>query len=281
VRLKAEEYLRADKRRAAPLLRQAVRLQFPPRLAVRAAILLYGLEEKEGAEMLRRLAREQHLRNGEGGELLRRAVRQIIGPEFYIRQATAALTRLEQRPESYGVIMRFRQALEILGFLNVTVPGDLLRRALVVRTVGGENLSLVRMVLAGTHDPCLEHVCMARKAAVEAILNQEDPQIAYILLIRNLVHPSPAVELTAMYGLELLGDTRAIGPLMRFARNPDSPVAEDARRLVGILSDGCPDVVMLLRPAPINFVPPEELLRPATHALECDPASLVRPLQEG
>lgn len=278
-RLRAEECLCADRRHAAPLLRQTASMQLPPLRAVRAAILLHRIQEKEGAEMLRRLAREHHLRRSEAGELLRRAVREIIGPDYYLRQASATLTRLEQMPESQAAIGRFRQTMEILRFLRVHPPLDLLRRALVVRTVGGENLSLVRTVLDGTHDSCLEHISMARKAAVETILHLEDRQKAYMLLARNLAHPNPAVELTAMYGLELLRDARAVGPLLRIARDGQSPVCEDARRLLLLLSAGAPDILTLLRPSALQVAPPEELLRPATDGAENDPETLVRPFE--
>jgi hypothetical protein len=279
VRLKAEACLRADRRHAIPLLRRAARLQAPAVRAVRAAVVLHQLEDRDGIELLRRMTREPGLRNSEARDLLRRASREIIGPEFYIRQATAALTRLEQMPESLAAIGRFRQALEILRFLEAPVPLDILRRALVVRTIGGENLSLVRTVLDGTHDICLEHVSMARMAAVEALLHQEDRQRAYTLLSRQLAHPSTAVQITAMYGLERLGDTRAIGPLLPIARDPDSPLCDDARRLLTLLNYGTPDVLTLLRPSMLATVLPKELLRPAAHAPDSTPETLVRPVE--
>jgi hypothetical protein len=279
LRLKAEECLYADRRRAAPLLRQAAGVSLPETRAVRAAILLHRIQEKEGAEMLRRLAREHHLRTGEASDLLRRAVREIIGPDYYLRQASAALIHLEQMPESQAAIGRFRQTLEILRFLRVSPPTDLLRRALVVRTVGGENLSLVRTVLDGTRDSCLEHVSMARTAAVETILHLDDRQKAYALLARTLAHPNPAVELTAMHGLGQLRDPRAIGPLLRIARDVRSPVCEDARRILALLSTGAPDVLTLLRPATPTDILPEELLRPAVCGAENAPETLVRPFE--
>lgn len=239
-------------------------------------MLLHRMQEKDAAELVRRLGHEPQLRDSEGRELLRQAMREVIGEDTYLRQAKAALTRLEQFSESFTAIARFRQAMEILRFLHTSFPPDLLYRALVVRTVGGENLSFVRMALASEYDASLEHVCLARKEAVETVL--QDSATACDTLCGLLSHPSPAVQLTAMYGLERLGDTRALGPLLRIAEDLDSPVCDDARRLALLLNYGTPDVFTLLRPALHNLPPETELLRSVSHRAEDAPESLLRPL---
>ena len=273
----AEMALRASPNHAIPLLRAAASAHTPLPRAVRAAILLHRLHEREGADSLRRMAREHRLREAEGSELLCLAVREIVGAETYLRQASSALTLLEQRPESFRGIARFRQAMEILRFLRAPLPDDVLRRGLVVRAVGGENLSLVRAVLNETHGVSLEHVCMTRKETVETILRLDDRSHAYLLLARALKHPNPAVQLTAIYGLGSLEDPRAITPLLEIVRDPDHPVHEDARRVYLMLRDGTPDVLTLLRPSRPTPLPLEELLRPAIQRSDDSPETLLRP----
>jgi hypothetical protein len=262
-RLQAETELFANLSHAAPLLRQAARAQEPFARAVRAALLLHRLHEKEGPEMLRRMARDHAVRTGPQRDLLRHAVRDVVGYEHYVRQANAAVTHLEQRPESFKAIVRFRQAAQILRFLDVALPVELVQRAMVVRTIGGENLSLVRAVLQEDPDVSLEHVCMVRRETVINVAVSRDRPRALHLLTQNLGHPNPAVKLTAMYGLEQTGDPSAISALLPITQHADSPVRDDARRLLERLKSGRPDALTLLRAAPSDTGLPQALLRPA------------------
>jgi HEAT repeat protein len=281
VRLQAETELCANRSHAAPLLRQAARAQEPFTRAVRAALLLHRFQEKEGPEMLRRMVRDHAVCTGPQRDLLRHAVRDVVGHEHYVRQAAAAVTHLEQRPESFKAIVRFRQAAQILRFLDIALPVDLLRRAMVVRTVGGENLSEVRLVLQEDPDFSLEHVCMVRREAAMSVAALRDRSRALHLLSQNLAHPNPAVQLTAMYGLEQIGDPRAISGLLPLAQDADCPVREDARRLIERLKFGRPDALTLLRAAPIDAAPPETLLRPAEQRPDENADSLLRPHKSG
>lgn len=275
-RQKAEALLRANRHHALPLLYAVAAAQTPPLRAVRAAMLLHRLQEKEGAELLRRMAREPHLRDGDSSILLSHAVREAVGADLYLRQATSALALLEQRPESFRALSRFRQAMEILRFLHTPPAPDFLRRALVVRTVGGENLSLVRAALAESPGVHLEHASLVRKEAVTTVLRLDDRDRAFALLAESVRHPNPAVQLTAIYGLERLEDPRAVGLLLPLARDPDSPIYADARRVIGLLRYEAPDVFTLLRPA-LPETPDIELLRPAAHRRDDAPESLLRP----
>ncbi len=276
-RIDAETELWAHGRHAAPLLRQAARAQQPLGRAVRAALLLHRLQEKDGPEILRRIARDQATWSDRNSGLLRGAVRDVVGFDHYVRQATAAVTHLEQRPESFKAIVRFRQVAQILRFLEAALPVELARRALVVRTVGGENLSLVRAVLRDDPDISVEHVCMVRREAAISLAEQQDRHMALSLLSQNLRHPNPAVKLTAMYGLEQLGDPAAITGLLPLTQNADDPVRDDARRLMERLNSGRSDPLTLLRATSSGVALPEALLRPARHPAQDTPETLLRP----
>lgn len=172
---------------------------------------------------------------------------------------------------------RFQAALECLAFLGDSLPPELLDRALVVRTVGGEDLELVRAVLAGDHGASLEHACLARVQAVEMALALPDSATSYRLLARALRHPSPAVKLTALHGLGLLGDSRAAPAVRRLAADPDSPLSADARRCLALLSSRTSEDVVLLRPSAPASASSDALLRPAYTAADDAAHELLRP----
>jgi HEAT repeat protein len=293
-RQRAESELCADRNHAAPLLREAARAQQPVARAVRAAVLLHRLDEQDGPEILRHMAHDPSLRSSADSELLRHAVQEVVGHEHYIRQAAIAVTHLEQRPESFKAIVRFRQAAQMLRFQEAQLPLDLIRRSLLVRTVGGEDLSQVRAVLNDDPDVAVEHVCMVRREAVLSLLRcregilvkfskmpsaveEADRRRALRILLHHLAHPSPAVKLTAMYGLELLGDTRAISGLLPLTLEVDCPVREDARRLIEKLKSGRPDALTLLRAASPHAAAHQTLVRPAPRPIEERPDTLLRP----
>lgn len=277
LRLHAEARLSAEQRHAAPLLRQAARSQSPVLRSLRAVMLLHRFQDGDAVGIVRHMAHERRLRCGDAGELLRRAVVEVIGTEHYARQATAALKRLEQRPEVDSAIARFCHAVEVLGFVGAPLPAEVLRRALVVRTIGGEDLAVVRDVLTEGSEPAEEHISMARKSAAAMTAALGDRQKAYSMLLRRLGHPNPTVGLTAMYGLDMLGDTRAIAPLMAIAYNEDSPIRQDARLLIARLNAGTPDCLTLLRPYPISENLPSEMLRAAVQHPDEETTTLVRP----
>jgi hypothetical protein len=277
LRLHAEtSLLQSNPGHVAPMLRATVRARTPVVLAIRAALLLHRMRDQHGAELLRHLVLDSALRAGQYGEMLRRAANTVLDPHHYIRQATSALARLEQRPDSVTAITGFRHAADILCFLRAPVPFPFLERALFVRAVGGENLSLVREVLRGTQGVAIEHVCLVRKEAVLLLLHQPDRERACARLMQALAHPNPAVQLTTMYGLAEMRDPRAIDALLPIASDPDSPIRDEAQELIARLGHDAPDVLTLLRAAPRHIPAPGELLRP-TRPEEDDPHTLLRP----
>ena len=287
----AETVLYAHQSRAIPLLRETVRtpsIHNPNvkiqnrdvRRSVRAAVLLSRFQQPDGCEHLHRFALEPHLRNGESHELLRQALTDYVGVERYLQSARVALARLEQYPESIPAIIRFRHALEILRFLHAALPADLLSRALVVRQVGGENISLVRQVLAPDPDPLIEHVCMARQQAVLTLLHFQPREAAFPLLARNFAHPSAAVKLTALYGLSVLGDVRAVPLVTVLACDAGSELQEDARFALSQLRRESGDAVTLLRHSrPI--ADDADLLRPTRFGVPRDADEFLRPVSFG
>lgn len=196
--------------------------------------------------------------------------------EPHLKQAMTALATLEQRPESFASLVRFRQALEMLRALHYPLPVDLLRRALVVRTVGGENLSFVRLVLDESLDCISEHICMARREAVHAVLALPDRNRAYQILAHNLAHPNPAVKLTAIYGHARLRDPRILPALLALAQDTRSPLRDDARRLAFQMGGEQAEACVLLRAAHEGD-PPRELLRSSRPPVREEVASLPRP----
>lgn len=274
-RLNAENaLLRANPGHVTPLLRQAARARPAVPASICAALLLHQMRDRQGADVLRHLAHDPGARQGEHGERLRRAACMTLSPQFYIQQASSSLARLEQRPESCAAIVRFRQSGEMLRFLRAPLPLPLLERALVLRTVGGENLSLVREVLQGTPGPSIEHVCLVRREAVLLLLGQVAREQACTRLMQMLAHPSHAVQLTTLYGVTELNDPRAIDALLPIAGDERSPLRDEAQELIARLNNGSPDVLTLLRPA--NALRVQEMLRPATPQ-DDDPAILLRP----
>ena len=275
-RARAEaDLLRAHPGHVTPLLRQTARSRPAVSASVRAALLLHQMRDRQGAELVRHLAHDPGARTGEYGEQLRRAACLTLSPQPYIQQASASLARLEQRPDSFAAIVRFRQAGEMLRFLRAPLPAPLLDRALVVRTVGGENLSLVREVLKGTPGPSIEHVCLARREAVLLLLYQTTPDEACTRLMQTLAHPSPAVQLTTLYGIAELDDPRALDALLPIAADERSLIRDEAQELIARLSGGSPDVLTLLRPGPAALLRVEEMLRPALPQND-DPETLLR-----
>lgn len=274
MRLRAERELSTERHLALPLLKQAAHLPDSALRTIRIAVLLHRMQEREGVDLLRRMVRDPVHRAGPYTVLLRRTVNEIVGPEPFLSQATSALILLEQRPESFKAIGRFRQSAEVLRFLRVPMPIEMLRRSLVVRTVGGENLSLVRAVLEETVGVSVEHVCMIRKEAAHNLALLHAPETAYSLLERTLSHPNPAVKLTAMFGLEILSDPRAVSPLHALTIAEGSPVREDAWRLIERLCRGTSDALTLLRSSTDQ---PETLLRPSPGVEQDQAAVLLRP----
>ncbi len=267
----------AHRRVAIPALRQAAHAWETPARAIRAALLLHHLCEPDGPEVLRRLACEADLRTGAQAALLRAALAETVGIAAYVRQAVASLIELEQMRYSFRAVSRFRQALEILRFLDpdAPLPPDFLRRALVVRMAGGEDLYLVRALLADPHPSGLEHVCLIRREAIELALGRPDREPTYALLSRTLAYPNGAVQLTALYGLERLGDPRALRQMRPLADNPAHPLRDDARRLIAQWTTRTPDEITLLRPAAPET--PASLLRPILVPPDDQAATLLRP----
>ncbi len=265
---------RAPLRHATPLLHRAARSRVPLR-AVRAAVLLSQMGDQAGNELLHHLVSEPLFREGQERESLRHAARLLLAPETYIRQATAALAQVEQRADSCRAIARFRQATEILRFLHAPLPFQLLDRALVTRAVGGENLSLARQVLRGSQGVDVEHVCLVRMQAVLMLLQAQDHSSALRKLMQTVTYPNPAVQITALYGLEILRDTRAINALLPIAQDERSPIREDARELVALLGTKGSGALTLLRASGRHEDATDELLRPLRPRND-EPQTLMR-----
>jgi hypothetical protein len=275
-RLTAQSHLRAHWRQAAPLLRRVARRRKPEPRTARAALMLHQHQEAEGAALLEWMAREEKYWSGEGRAALRLAMHEAIGAARYVRGAAAALVRLEQLHQSFSVLAQFRQALQMLRFLHTPLPAELLRRALALRAVGGEDLALVRSVMEDTQGVHVEHVCMARKEAVLSGLHQDDRAQAFELLLLSLHHPCYAVQLSAMYGLESLHDLRALAPLQQISQQPDHPLCRDAQRVIASLRwSALPESQTLLRPAH-SCASQDALLRPALHTAQDPPELLLR-----
>lgn len=212
-------------------------------------------------------AREAKGPSGAGGRFpawrelteLRRRLADAGAGENAVSQARSAICHLEQRSESYRELARARHALAMIAFLGVAAPRSLLWRGLTVRTIGGENLSLLRLLLYEPDDTNHEHVSLVRKQAALAVLHTMDSSSARGMLIPCLLHPNPALQLTALYALEQLGDSRAVGAILPLANDPSSPVQSDARRLVRIFAGTPHEALDLLRPVPVPN--PEQLLR--------------------
>ena len=277
-RHRAEVCLLAHQPHATPLLRSTARARLPYARAVRAALLLHRLDPQEGREMLRHLAHEQHLLPDGEKTLLRQALRDLVGSDAYVRQVASALARLEQNPIAFAAIGRLIHALETLRFLEQPLPADLTRRLLTLRITGGEDLRLIRAAFHAPDDVLTEHVCVARFCGVRLVLQTETGEQAYGLLRDALAHPSLAVKLTALWGLERLGDLRVLPLIQQLAAEPLSPIAGDAQRVADALRpspDSWHDTVALLRPTPYAAEPADQLLR-STRRPAPNPATLLR-----
>ena len=275
LRARAEERIRrAHPRHATPLLYGAARSRIPLR-AVRAVGLLARMGDPAGRELLHHLVSEPLFRNGEQRETLRRTARSLLTPEGYARQAAESLAYVEQRPESCRAIARFRQATEILRFLRAPLSPEILDRALVVRAVGGENLSLARQALRDTQGVDVEHVCLVRREAVLMLLHLPNREFALQRLMQTAAYPNPAVQLTALHGLADLNDPRGVNALLPIAQDERSPIREDAQELLALLGTSASGALTLLRASERQEDAPHSLLRPMRPGME-RPDTLLR-----
>jgi hypothetical protein len=275
-RIEAERILHADRRRSLPALREAAHARTTPRRAIHAAVLLHRIEPHEGAPLLRSLARDPYVRSSAGAEDLRRGLAESGAAEHFLAQVRSNLLLLEQMRDSFRTITRFKQSLEVLRFLDVPVPPEIARRALCVRTVGGENLDMVRHALRPVADASLEHICLARKEMVDTLVHGVNRQRAFPLLVHGLKYPNSGVRLTALYGLEQLADVRATPLVRAIARNSSDPLARDARRVLASLPRRHADATTLLRAAAGGTTLPAEMLRPAVTDSEAERRMLPR-----
>ncbi len=249
VRQEAEQQLESAKEIASPLLRDAA--QILPNshcaTALRAANLLVKIQDPDASGILHSLVKTPRLRESEHANLLKDLLVSTDGVRHYVRQCGMALTVLEQRPESYRSLIRYRQSISILNFLGEPLPADLMVRSLLVRTVGGENLSLVRLVL-WNGNPCrIEHISQVRASAAENMVQFKVGSHALEMFTDLLQHPSPSVNITAIYGLDILGDPSACPSLRKVALDKKSEVRLDAKRLLNRLSNPSQDYYSLLR----------------------------------
>lgn len=263
VHLKATEELLHAGSAAIPLLLDEVATKTPTTRAIYAALLLHTLGHSAGAVHLMRYLDKPSLRQSHCAPLLRHAILKSLGITPFLHKLVGALTQLEQRPDSTRALAQYHYAAQILLFLRSSPPLAILYRALHVRAIGGENLSVVRLVLTQPEQHPLEHISLVRRDAAEILLASATSEQALQVLLRCLLHPNPAIQLTAMFGLQKLGSPHAIDALYPIAHNPNSPVCEDAKTLIRLLMPYGAQPYTLLRPVTEELVSSTSLLRSA------------------
>lgn len=259
---------------AYPLLITAASATTPSPRAIYAALLLHQLGYPEGGQQLVRLIDRPSSREGSCAPLLRHAVLKTVSPVPFLQKLASALAQLEQRPDLPRPLAHFHHNAQILLFLRSELPLPLLHRALLVRAIGGENLSVVRLILEEVCEPNLEHISLVRRDSAALLIGSTTKEQAMQVFINCLLHPNPAVQLTAMFGLKLLRLAYAINALYPIARDPSSPVREDAQNLIRFLNSQESDPFVLLRPIDEEQFAQASLLR----ASKAHQADLLRPL---
>jgi hypothetical protein len=259
---------------AYPLLLAAASATTPSPRAIYAALILHQLGYPEGGQHLMRLIDRPFIRESSCAPLLRNAVLKTVGSTPFLQKLATALAQLEQRPDLSRPLAHFHHNAQILLFLRSELPLSLLHRALLVRAIGGENLSIVRLVLDEAGEPNLEHISLVRRDSVALLISSTTQEHALQIFTNCLLHPNPAVQLTTMFGLKLLKQAHAINALYPIAHDPSSPVREDAQNLIRYLNPQKSDPFVLLRPIDEERFARSSLLR----ASKTQPSELLRPL---
>ncbi len=245
--------------------------------AVRIALRMQSSGHPAASGLLARLTHETSLHSTPAGEMLRPALQQNRETDSLKRQACAALHALEQRPENHRAIVRFKQASETLSFLLQPLPQDILHRALAVRITGGEDLGMVRSLINNTLAWHMEHISMVRVTAGRCLLQMWPGEAGIAALGGMLAHPSPAVQLTAIFSLQNVHEPSLLRPLHALTCSPDAPVREEAAALISRMGMPYADPLILVRPSTILNTH-ETLLRSKLSCTEEAP-SLLRSVQ--
>ncbi len=246
---------------AKPILQSTVRFATNQRRAVAACLALNNIDSSAAADLLQQLAANGHLQQSVHRRLFRAALKQLVGPQHYLREAREALRRLERKPESFRSIAQFVHALDVLMLIEQPADMELCRDAMLVRHVGGENLSVIRNTAFEAAQANEEHICQVRLAAGDWLVKNCDADTALGVMLNALKHPNPAVQLTAIYSLQKLNDDRAIEPLTALALRPTCAVSKDAEILANRLAIKLPDGFALLRSSQRHDISPGHLVR--------------------
>lgn len=293
VRARALERLRASGTECWPQLRRVAYRQRSA-LAVVAAETLCHFGDTQGLYALLELYADgtMHLWYGYGPRL--RAQLQQIGPERIRGVLEFALDRIERQPTGrycWSLSLAV-YALYALKSLQAHVPDALWQRALMAQTPTlFEDLRECRAILpAITTEEAFSTprttwgvgrtVAAVRVMAIDALLTLDRPR-ALGLLAAALQSDMPQVQLTAIYGLRRLRDPRAAVLLQPIAADRRHALARDARRAIEAFGTKQPDSITLVRASQPDFIPPEELLRPASASTEDAPETLLRSSEKG
>lgn len=261
---------------ARPLLRRALRAGVPT--ACGAARVLADQGCAEGIEaVLTRCYEEEWLyrclEDGyvEGLVALARIGREPIGGALL--SALDAACGATELADCLPWLVRAVSAARILSVFKDESPLDWWERALLIGhgsldKLGGDS----SVVLAYNLTDAL------RAEAVRGLLNEHRGE-ALRVFRRALAAQDQAVVLSAIRGLQYLGDARALPALQAIAFSFGHPLANYARRAVERLAGSNADALILLRPSEAE-ISPEELLRAAqdTIAPAEEAASLMRPI---
>ncbi|HZO88944.1 MAG TPA: hypothetical protein VFB38_11455 [Chthonomonadaceae bacterium] len=278
VRARAEEQLRAVSPACwSALCRAAFRRRSST--GVTAARLLYDLGDARGLFALLEQFYDRDMYCWYGPHI-RRALKQI-GNEKVLAALETALTRMETlplAPRCWSLYVAV-YALHALAALHGYIPSGVWRRALTVHVPFYEDVRACRLALTAEwpETPAVATLAAVRRAAVDALLALNKDE-AFALLREALAHPAPQVQLTTIYGLRLLKDTRAYVLLQPIAADRRHPLARDARRAIESLGTRQPDALTLVRASQPALSDPGELLRPAASSAETLSETLLRPL---
>ena len=255
--------------------------------AVYAAELLVEMEDAQGLYALLAQYSDRYLSVWYGQYL--RLVLARVGSERILHVLEAALDWMETSPllREHWCLSLSVYALHALEALRAPIPLILWKRALSAYSPGFEDLRVCRTVVttsetmgsvAAAHEDNWRvgsTLVAVRRVAVDALLtlNREG---AFDLLREALAHSSPEVQITALYGLAHLRDSRAYVLLQPIAADRRHPLSRDARRVIESFGASQPDALTLVRAAIAHESAPEELLRPSAPRTDTDPDTMLR-----
>jgi hypothetical protein len=271
----AVEWFVARGAEGMPALQRA--LNGSPPVACGAAAVLYRLGDARGVRtVLVRCYEEEWLsRCVQHGHLLELLALRRIGRGAIAAVLTAALedARRERNENAcLAALIVSLSALRVLAIFEEETPFSLLERAARFGPASLRGPDNGRLAT-----PAASMTAWIRMEAVARLLSQHRANCLE-LLVAALSDSDRHVVATAIDGLRLLRDRRALPHLQTIAFQAGHVLAAPARRAVEQIAGSQADALILLRAAtePSN---PEELLRGATPDARVDtPAALVRPV---